>query len=456
MEGNKHKNFDQIFREKLQQHEVSPPLHIWEGVQAGAAQGSNSWRWWAAAGLLAVILSGASFYYFSSNDPSTEKSLSKQNTELPKNPAMNTKSTEEVSSETTEISEEVEQEIIQSVQKSFDVEEGAEQALIVDLVEQLIFAEEVNAETTEELNTETTEEINNTLQDSEVIPVQRNDLEKVAPQSGGLENQTESEPLEAVIIGETTKAAYDFFDDDAIEDITKGHNQEKRWELGIEFSPEWATIPENDNNIRSYGLDLSVRYHFSKWFIESGVGVSLSKDDGIYKVDTVSKYKGSYLDVYEVSFDESSGEPIPIYHTELKNVYENIDTNYISRTKNDYVYLNIPLNIGYTTKLSDKFAVYFKTGIVNSFKIYERIPAFETIDNSDNDIIHSEARYFNRTNWNMQAQLNIGMHYYITDKFIFGVEPNARYYNKSLVEDNNGGNPYGFGVKFGFKYVIKK
>jgi hypothetical protein len=448
MEVNKHKDFDQIFREKLQQHEVAPPAHIWEGVQAGAAHSSNSWRWWAAAGLMAVILSGASFLYFSSNDLSTEKSLSKQNTELPVAPVTHTESPEKVSSETTIITEEVEQEIIQSVVESFHVEERAEQAIAVDPVEQAIIAEDVVEEPAVELTS--------SPQDSDVIWVERSDMEKVAPQTGGMEDNTASEPLDEVAIGEASKAAYDFFDDDAIDEITKGHNQEKRWELGIEFSPEWITIPENDNNIRSYGLDLSARYHFSKWFVETGLGASLSKDDGLYKVDTISQFKGSYMDVYEVTFDESSGEPIPIYHTELKNVYENIDTNYVSRTENDYVYLNIPLNIGYSTKLSDKFAVYFKTGLVNSFKIYENIPAFETVNNTDNDIIHSEARYFNRTNWNMQAQLNIGMHYFITDKFIFGVEPNARYYIKSLVEDNNGGNPYGFGVKFGFKYVIKK
>lgn len=445
MEVNKHKNLDQVFQEKLQNIEVNPPAQIWEGIQAGSVSSSNSWRWWAAAGIVTIILGVSSYFYFSSDALETEKSLSKQNNIESVETQIQESTTPEItSSENLENSEDVEQELIKEMNESLSVED---QIPTEEHITQL--NSEIEIIQIEELSEITESEIEETI-------LLAFDGESIDSQYGNIQFETYN-PIPSISDEKNaSKAGYDFFDEDATEDILQGHNEHKHWELGIEFSPEWISIPENDNNITNYGLDFSARYYFSKWFVETGLGASLSKDDGIYKVDTVSQYKGSYLDVYEVTFDESGSEPIPIYHTELKNVYENIDTNYVSRTKNDYIYLNIPLNIGYSTKLNDKFAVYFKGGIINSFKIYENIPDFETVDNSNNDIIHSEARYFNRTPWNMQAQLNVGMHYYLSDKLIFGVEPNARYYIKSLVEDNSGGNPYGFGVKIGFKYVIKK
>jgi len=450
MEEKTHKNLDQVFREKLQNHEVAPPAHIWEGIEAGGmsatAASSSSWRWWAAAGFMAIILGTASYFYFSSDSSESEKSLSKQNIETVDSQMQESASPEITSSENTENSEEVEQEIVNEINQSLPVEEQmseVNESKQVNLVEESF---KTNITESSEVSDENIEKPVNRTFNGEIIE----------SQTAVVNVESNNEIPDNSLNQKASKAGHDFFDDEVTGDILKGHNENKRWELGIEFSPEWISIPENDNNIKSYGLDFSVRYHFSKWFVESGIGASLSKDDGIYKVDTISQFKGSYFDVYEVTFDESSGEPVPIYHTQLKNVYENIDTNYVSRTQNDYIYLNIPLNIGYSTKLSDKFALYFKTGIINSFKIYENIPEFENIVNSNNDIIHSEARYFNRTPWHMQAQLNVGLNYYLTDKFIFGIEPNARYYIKSLVEDNTGGNPYGFGVKIGFKYVIKK
>lgn len=440
MEVNKHKNSDQIFREKLYDHEVSPPVHIWQGIQAGSAAGSSSWRWWAAAGIVAFILGTASYFYISSDSSETEKSLSKQNIESVDTQIQESTTPEITSSENTENSEEVEQEIIQELEQSFQVEEQVGQVTEVSNNNEESTSQEMDVS---EAN----------IQDVLVTTYDGNAIDS---QEGNIQYNNKNQIPDNTIEKQANKAGYDFFDEEVTQDILQGHNKHKRWELGIEFSPEWITIPENDNNIKSYGLELSARYHFSKWFIETGVGAALSKDDGIYRVDTIYRNKGSYWDVYNVTFDESGNEPTPIYHTELKNVYAAYDTRYVYRGQNDYVYINIPINVGYSTELSKQFTLYFKSGIITSFKVYEHIPEYKKPDLNEGDLIKEQPVYFNRTPWHMQAQLNVGINYYLTNRFIFGVEPNARYYIKSLVEDNPGGNPYGFGVKIGFKYVIKK
>ncbi|OYT15874.1 MAG: hypothetical protein B7C24_10760 [Bacteroidetes bacterium 4572_77] len=162
-------------------------------------------------------------------------------------------------------------------------------------------------------------------------------------------------------------------------------------------------------------------------------------------------FKGSYADVYEVTFDTINGEIMPTYHTKEVNVYDTVDKVAVSQNKNAYVYLNIPISFGYGGQLGKKFSYYAKMGINNSFRIYQDIPEPQL----EGNIVKQEAVYHKRTSWNMQAQMNVGINYHISPQFLFGLEPNARYYVKSLVEDNKAGNPYGFGFKVGFKYVFK-
>lgn len=454
MEGKQHKSFDQIFQEKLQNHEVVPPAHIWEGIQAGSsASASNSWRWWAVAGIMAFILGTASYLYFSNDSESNYEieSLSKQNIEIPQNLETDSELPLESSSDKMILSEEEEQEVIQSIEESFNVEEQMSSSVEPKNDMQLATREEVT-------EVQQTDDSENNIQivseeTNQQPEIQKTEISRADALFKEIHEEKPSSELTETETKTASKAGYDFFDDDVIDDITKGHNEYKRWELGLEFSPEWITIPENDNNIKSYGLDLSARYHFSKWFIESGIGAALSRDDGIYGVDYVEAiFKGSYEDVYNVTFDTSGINPTPIYHTKTVNVYDSIDKYVVTENKNTYAYINIPLNIGYNMALGKKFAFYAKTGLIASFRIYENIPTPVV----DGTITRYIPLYYERTPWHLQAQVNVGINYYITEKFMFGVEPNVRYYLKSLVEDNAGGNPYGFGVKIGFKYVIKK
>ncbi|MCK5775868.1 MAG: outer membrane beta-barrel protein, partial [Bacteroidales bacterium] len=190
-------------------------------------------------------------------------------------------------------------------------------------------------------------------------------------------------------------------------------------------------------------------------FIESGLGIAMSKDNGDYNVEYQEAiFKGAYEDVYEVTFETIDGIVIPTYHTKSVNVYDTIDKVTVEEVKNTYVYLNIPLNVGYAVKLGDKFDLYAKTGLNAGIKVYEDIPT-PTISGENVNIKRLTPLYHTRTDWNLQAQINIGLDYHITNKFLFGIEPNARYYIKSLVENNDAGNPYGFGVKLGFKYILK-
>ena len=466
MEDNTHKEFDQIFRDKLQNHEVAPPAHIWAGVQADALSGtaskSSQWRWWAAASLLGLLLSTAGYFYLgddeiNSIDESTQTTPTTNHTES----NSTTESINMTSSNSEKNLELNEKDIISEIENEFPIEEK-----MINEIEKIDISEETNSE---KLNLDKTEysQENITLEEKQITKeeqvIERSELQKDIIEESIVKENTEitykpsveTDINKEIPNAKPVKAGQDFFDEDALDEMTKGHRYEKYWELGLEFSPEWVTIPDNDNNIQSYGLDSSAKYHIGKLFLETGLGASLSKDDGIYHVDYQEAiFKGSYQDVYNVTFDTTGGIPIPTYHTKLVNVYDTLDKATITENKNTYAYLNIPINIGYYTPLGKKFSFYAKTGLNASILIYQDIPT-PTIEGEMNTIIKTTPLYHQRTDWNLQAQINIGINYHITENFRFGLEPNARYYIKSLVESNNSGNPYGLGVKIGFKYVLK-
>jgi len=448
MEINKHKDLDQIFQEQLHDYEVAPPEHVWAGVQAEAlnttAGKASQWRWWAAAAFLGLLMSAAGYLYVEEDETEwTPQNI--ENVQIEEIPDLSPSPESQAITEPSEIDIEVpveeeisEEQIIATLEIESPIEEPIEEEILME--ENIV------------LQTETDTEV---LVEEEAQEALAEEIESITQENIILDNENTPELSEAVTSESPSKAGYDFFDEDAIDEITKGHLYDKYWKLGLEFSPEWITIPDNNNNIESYGLDLSAKYFFSNWFVESGLGVAFSKDDGLYNVDyQEALFKGSYQDVYDVTFDTSSGLPVPTYYTKLVNVYDTIDHVLITENKNSYVYLNIPLNIGYSKALGEKFTFYAKTGFIASFKVYENIPT-PTVTGTNTTIVAITPLYHKRTSWHLQAQLNVGIDYYITEKFLFGVEPNARYYIKSLVDPNTEGNPYGFGVKLGFKYIIK-
>ena len=430
-----------------------PPEHIWAGVQAAglssSAAKSSKWKYWAAASVFAFMLTVGGYFYFDMDTNKIETTEINQNISLadPSKITAEQKIEEQHTNEPTEsISITPNQKTNAAVQINLEEEKKA-----LSEIEKVSFEDAQEEQKTEifAANITETEEAVVSKKEQRII---LDEINTNATQTVESTNIKQDELTESATENKASKAGYDFFDDDAIDQMTAGHNAYKHWELGIQFSPEWTTLPENENNIRSYGVDLSATYFFSKWFAETGLGVSFSKDDVFASYQALeSVYKGSYQDVYDVTFETIGDEVIPTYHTKKVDVFDINDTVVVAQDPNSYIYLNIPINIGWSTKLGEKFSFYAKGGLNNSFLIYKHMPIPELTGN----IEIKEAISHNRTSWNMQAQVNLGINYHITNQFLFGLEPNARYYITSLVKDNEAGNPYGLGVKIGFKYIFK-
>ena len=242
------KDFDQIFREKLHDHEVMPPEHIWAGIEASgfgaSASASSNWKRWAAASVIALFLSASAYLYFD-NENDVSEPITQEQVITPSNIQ------EEASTSVVQNNEEqqsliAEEEvvtdakpIIQKVEEENNFETEEKEVVNLLVYEEILEEPVIDKENIATDNPETAEE-------RSAVPTEIVSEEQIVVVDQAVEEvNIDREPS----TNKTSKAGLDFFDDDAISDMTAGHRREKHWELGIEFSPEWVTIPDNDNNI---------------------------------------------------------------------------------------------------------------------------------------------------------------------------------------------------------------
>ena len=114
----------------------------------------------------------------------------------------------------------------------------------------------------------------------------------------------------------------------------------RNWNLtyGVHVSAEWIFMNDPDHTIKNaYNIDLSGIYYKNDWLIQSGVGVSLSEDDGLYQVDYLQNDSiGFYYQVNGFTIDPQTGQPV--YKTSVENVYDTVDYNESAKVDNSYTY----------------------------------------------------------------------------------------------------------------------
>ena len=198
------------------------------------------------------------------------------------------------------------------------------------------------------------------------------------------------------------------------------YKRKPEWQLGVYLTPEIMFYPDdNIQNQSGYHFDLSISYQFSDFFIESGLGLNFAKDVGDYQYE---KYLGSYEDVYYVTFDTSTGGPIPTYHTNTVEVFDTTET--YRPTTNRYTYLEVPILFGFKKQVN-RFTYFVKAGPSFAFMIHKNIPE----DGSKDKF----ARPY-RKNTNTQIILGAGVSYRIHKNFSLSAEPTLRYYINSAYE----------------------
>ncbi len=230
--------------------------------------------------------------------------------------------------------------------------------------------------------------------------------------------------------------------------IRSDYGRKGNLRLGVYFTPEMIFYPlDEDLNNRSYSVDVNAIYEFSGYLIQSGIGVNWLSDDGNYKID-YNQYLGSYEDVYDVTFDTTGNEVVPIYHTETVDVYDTISHVTITPTESKYTYIQIPVLFGYG-HTGKRFGWSVKGGPSLSILVHENIADMNMSDSQDK-ILNIDSELPNRISTNWQFVLAGGLSYKLGNHLSFAVEPVFRYYINSVYDNTNNKNPYSLGLRAGF------
>ena len=236
-------------------------------------------------------------------------------------------------------------------------------------------------------------------------------------------------------------------------------NKKGHWEIGLNIWPE-LTISNIDSVeiLNTYSLNIEPTYYFNDhWFIRSGLGASYVRDRGFAEVKYYTKeFMGTYEDVYNVTFDSIDGVVVPTYHTKTVEVWDSIKHISISNVTNKYLYLNVPLLLGYsfgdkTRKINwHVFAgpvIYFNTGS------WIQTP---TISDKDAEIIELHNNLPKRNNFYMQLWVGAGLKYKLTEKVGLTVEPSYFYYLTDVYDNKSLSSPTsGFGLRLGLQIKLR-
>ncbi len=209
-----------------------------------------------------------------------------------------------------------------------------------------------------------------------------------------------------------------------------------RWRAGIFMSPEF-TINTIDSLrvLQAYSLNADFRYTAENGlFLKLGTGMQYARDRYFVHVRFKSwDYLGSYDDVYEVTFDTTSGTPVPIYHTRKVDVYDSILHLNVSEATSRYLYLQFPVVAGYTGHLTGSWNWYVYGGPAINFLIWQTSDYPQVPENSN--IVSYTSSIYKRNSVVYQLWLGAGFEYMLNDNINFVLEPGFRYYFNPVYKD---------------------
>ncbi len=217
------------------------------------------------------------------------------------------------------------------------------------------------------------------------------------------------------------------------------------------------SIQINDNNILSNNIDLSFNFQNLNFIMQSGVGISYSKDVRGYNLEYM---RNDYLTT-EMRFDsatfvvDSIGNvnivPVNPYYTD---VYDSIHHTYNATYNEIYYSLRIPLMIGYQKDFK-RIGIFAKGGVFYSRVIYRQKTAIYEPDESSRMIklnYSGSARVSNQ----IQYVLSAGLAYRFSRNIQFSGELMTKFYQNSLYDNPDYAklNPWSLEGRIGLVYFL--
>lgn len=220
--------------------------------------------------------------------------------------------------------------------------------------------------------------------------------------------------------------------------------------FGASFSPAVNIYPDRQNH-NDYSFDIVAAYEKSRFIVETGIGANFSSESAQYQINyTTYDSVGYYIGVTSFTNDPNNPDSI-IFNTNLKSIYDSIDRYSIQENTNRYVYLQIPIRIGYRVLETKRFSLDLKAGLLFSLQIHKDIPG-APYQGNDVEVIR---QYPDRLSSYWQYTASASFNYQINRQIRFSIEPFYRQYIKSAYSPYSvypAKSPYGFGLRGGLYF----
>ena len=432
-------HIDQIIRQKFENFEPEPPLHVWEGIKSGIDKMPPP----ASPGItlpiivaisLLVFVSGLLYHLYFDNSPAF----------VAGSPALSLQSAGLVSTGSTTTSD-------PGLQQAFY--ETPSEVPVIDSYAGNTFLEEQPA-----IPVRVPFENGTPVENKKKSAKNSNKVRADEPDAPIRSGQWKPGLVQALGSGELSYAdaiKYDL----SPRDIRKlsgygdyARNRRAEWSVGVYFNPEVTSCQDNSiENTISYNFGILPRISFNHFFIQSGINMRFTHDKGNYAVD-YNRFLGTYEDVYDVTFDSTENGVVPTYYTQTVEVYDTVSHYAISETNANYSYLEIPLIFGYRYTFG-KVSLFAKAGPSASFLVNKKIPEAGYPEDKAR-IINVDYQIPVRSTVNWQLLMGAGFDYQLADKVNFSLEPTFRFALKPEYKLQGGarGNTTSFGIRAGLNY----
>jgi hypothetical protein len=224
--------------------------------------------------------------------------------------------------------------------------------------------------------------------------------------------------------------------------------------LGATHTPDMVFYRNASDYFKySYGFDLAGRYTYGRWDFQAGLGVAVSTDVGNYGLSCLQNDSvGYYLKVN--SFIRDANHPGQIlFATETVVVYDSNNYFYDLNTRNRYVYLNVPVMIGFRALERPRWSLSVDLGAAYSRLVSttEPEPAFYTPDARIIEIVRLDPT---RLANSFSVQGGARFDYRFARRFTLSIEPTAKYYIHAVQSEsgNAQAQPWSVGLRVGLWY----
>lgn len=223
------------------------------------------------------------------------------------------------------------------------------------------------------------------------------------------------------------------------------------WEstMGIYYRPELIfNIIENDKWIHNFGIEFTFHPFNPRYVVRTGIGLSISKGFYEYKVD-YNEYLGSYnaLDSVTFSLAENNFNLIPTYYFSTSDVYNENLSSYYTKLYRRFIYLQIPLELGYDFYKKGSFSMGLRTGPMLSLLMNQQTTELQ-LDPGKDKILQINRITPERiaANWQYMAGINFTK---TLNHVILEFEPRVSYYFNSVYEKGDQTkSPYSVNIRF--------